>query len=103
MSTVLQCLVKGNPLPTVIWYGPNNTVITDETNPDTISLADTIVGDRVVGFHIHSRLTIHPAETRDYNGPYKCKTSNEVGTFDEHEIQLGEKGNALMKSLAGKG
>ncbi|XP_038064926.1 protein turtle homolog B-like [Patiria miniata] len=92
-TATLECIIQGNPLPNVTWYGPNDTIITDDTFPDRISLEDTISGDGVFGYHIVSRMVFGPVENSTDYGMYRCRAASSIGTFDEHEIQLKETGN----------
>ncbi|XP_022110188.1 neural cell adhesion molecule 2-like isoform X2 [Acanthaster planci] len=91
-TATLECVIRGNPQPTVIWYGLNGTIITATNGSEEISLKDVIRGDGVVGYLVKSRLTIDSVKpSKDY-GMYRCRASNNIGSYDEHEIQLTKTG-----------
>ncbi|XP_038064927.1 Down syndrome cell adhesion molecule homolog [Patiria miniata] len=92
-KSTLECIIQGNPLPNVTWYGPNDTIITTDTLPDRISLEDTISGDGVFGYQVISQVVFAAVESSTDYGMYRCRAASSIGTFDEHEIQLKETGN----------
>ncbi|XP_022110600.1 neural cell adhesion molecule 1-B-like [Acanthaster planci] len=91
-TTTLECIIRGNPLPTVTWYGPNGITLTNNTVPNRVSVRGTISGDAVLGFLVKSQVTINPVETNNDYGLYRCRASNSIGTFNELEVELKETG-----------
>ncbi|XP_022109245.1 netrin receptor DCC-like [Acanthaster planci] len=87
----LECVIVGNPLPTVMWYSTKDTAITNDTDPGRVYLKDTISGDEITGFLIESQLTIFTVRSTDY-GIYRCRAANNISLYDEHEIHLNNTG-----------
>ncbi|XP_022110183.1 uncharacterized protein LOC110989835 [Acanthaster planci] len=90
-SATFECVILGNPLPKVTWYGANGIAISNNTDPGRVYLEDTITGDDFAGFLIKSKVTIFPVQSTDY-GIYTCRAANNISQYDEYEIQLNKTG-----------
>ncbi|XP_038064992.1 uncharacterized protein LOC119735364 [Patiria miniata] len=93
-TAVLECIVDGNPLPVVTWYGPTNEVLTNNTDR-RMSVGNTITGDGVVGYSVSSRLVLHPVVTSVDYGVYRCESHNNNGMSEQLQVQLKETGKPL--------
>ncbi|XP_022110180.1 uncharacterized protein LOC110989832 isoform X2 [Acanthaster planci] len=93
---ILECVVKGNPLPAVTWYGPNDNTLSSYMG--RISLELTIRGDSVIGYTICSRLIIPAVVASIDCGTYRCKTTNHIGNSDELRVELKETARCSLKS-----
>ena len=89
---VLTCIAKGNPVPDMIWFNPNNSKITNASNTDKYMVKNTYmytqVDDGLYGDVITSKLTIKKVNSDMDYGMYTCNSSNGIGGKDSHEIDL---------------
>ncbi|XP_022111556.1 synaptogenesis protein syg-2-like isoform X2 [Acanthaster planci] len=88
-SASLTCIAKGNPRPTMQWYGLNNTVITSETDTAKFMVVNvTTGGDGVYGFQVTSTLTINNIDSDIDFGTYTCISTNGIGEEDMLKVNL---------------
>ncbi|XP_071806842.1 nephrin-like isoform X6 [Asterias amurensis] len=85
----LSCKAVGNPAPVMMWFDPNNTVITSTRNPDKYTVEDTTSGgDDIYGFSVTSSLTIKRVNSEVDYGLYTCNSSNGIGQVDMLRVLL---------------
>ncbi|XP_033641699.1 uncharacterized protein LOC117301803 [Asterias rubens] len=85
----LSCKAVGNPVPVMMWFDPNNTVITSTRNPDKYTVEDTTSGGNdIYGFMMTSSLTIKRVNSEVDYGLYTCSSSNGIGQVDMLRVLL---------------
>ncbi|XP_038064931.1 nephrin-like [Patiria miniata] len=91
-KATLECFVRSDPQATVTWYGPNGANITEDTDPDRVSIEEDSYQNPYAGYIVDSLLIIDPVNSSTDYGMYRCRAANAIGTFVDHDIELKETG-----------
>ena len=94
-DAVLICIAKGNPVPDMMWYNPNNFKITNGSNTakylvENTYMYTTSADNGLYGDVITSKLTIKNVNSEMDYGVYTCNSSNGIGRKDSHELFLNK-------------
>ena len=88
-NAAMQCIAIGNPMPSMQWYGLNDTVINNDTNRAKFTVVNVITsGDGVFGFEVTSTLTIYNIDSDVDFGTYTCNSTNGIGDYDLLQVNL---------------
>ncbi|XP_022104065.1 hemicentin-1-like isoform X2 [Acanthaster planci] len=91
-DALLVCVVKGNPLPIVIWSSPLGALITNQTEPGRLFQVDSLVGgDYACGYTVKSILHFSRVTGEGDYGYYSCSSGSGIGMVGTLRIQLKRK------------